>query len=157
VASGEPFLQVEVRSAVDTVDAALLNPLEGVAEQVAWLDLSGTVVTASALEVAGTFPHLTRLALRGATLDEAGLRALENNPFLAYLNLVESNVSDDGLRHLAAVNSLQALYLWQSRVTDAGVDSLKARIPRLDVNRGATLVVHDSTRTDTVRTVALGE
>lgn len=157
VARGEPFLQVEVRAHADTVDAALLSRLEGMAEQVAWLDLSGTVVTASGLEVAGTFPHLTRLALRDATVDEAGLQALENNTFLEYLNLVESNVSDDGLAHLASVPSLKTLYLWQSRVTDAGVDSLMARVKGLDVNRGATLVVRDSSRTDTIRTVALSE
>lgn len=156
VAQDEPFLQVEVRSSVDTVDAALLGQMEGLAPQVAWLDLSGTAVPASALEVVGTFPHLTRLYLRGATVEAAGLRALADNTFLTYLNLVGADVSDDGLAHLALVNSLKTLYLWQTAVSDAAVDSLRAQLPGLDVNRGATLVVHDSTRTDTVRTDTTG-
>lgn len=156
VAQDEPFLQVEVRPSIDTVDAALLRQLEGLAPQVAWLDLSGTVVPASALEVVGTFPHLTRLYLRRATIEEAGLQALENSSFLTYLNLVDSNVSDEGLARLASVSSLGTLYLWRTAVTDAGVDSLQARSSGLAVNRGATLVVHDSVRTDTVRTDTVG-
>jgi len=156
VASDEPFLQVEVTAAVDTVGAALLRRLEGVAPQVAWLDLSGTVVPASALEVVGTFPHLTRLYLREATVEEAGLRALETNTFLKYLNLVGTNASDEGLAHLASVESLETLYLWRTQATDVGVDSLRARVSGVDVNRGATLIVHDSTWTDTVQTDTVG-
>lgn len=157
IASDDPFLQVEVRAPVDTVDAALLNQLADVAPQVAWLDLSGNTVLAPALQVMGTFPHLTRLDLRGATIEEAGLQALERCTFLEYLNLVDSNVSDAGLARLASVKSLKTLYLWRTAVTDAGVDRLAARLKGLNVNRGATLVVHDSTRTDTIRTAAARE
>lgn len=156
VAKDEPFLQVEVSAAIDTVEATLLGQLKEVAPQVAWLDLSRTVVPASALDVVGKFPHLNRLYLRGATIEESGLKALENCSFLKYLNLVGSNVSDEGLTHLSALGSLKTLYLWQTDVTDAGVDSLRARVSGLTVNRGATLVVHDSTRTDTVRTDTVG-
>ena len=156
VARDEPFLQIEVRPVVDTVDAALLRRLEGLAPQIAWLDLSGTAVPASALEVVGTFPHLTRLYLRGASIEATGLPALADNTFLTYLNLVGADVSDDGLAHLASVSSLETLYLWQTAVSDAAVDSLRAQLSGLDVNRGATLVVHDSTRTDTVRTDTAG-
>lgn len=156
VADDEPFLQVEVSAAIDTVDAAFLGQLEEVAPQVAWLDLSRTVVPASALEVVGRFPHLNRLYVQGATIEESGLSALENCSFLKYLNLVGSNVSDEGLAHLSSLGSLKTLYLWQTDVTDTGVDSLRAHLSGLTVNRGATLVVHDSTRTDTVRTDTVG-
>lgn len=152
VSSTDPFLEIEFTEAVDTVSAELLGRLEGLGPQIAWIDLSGKVVPAAALEVLGNMPHLTRLYLQEARIGQSGLQALENCTFLEYVNFVGSNVSDEGLAYLSSVRSLRSVYLWQTNVTDTGVDSLRARVSNLEVNRGATLVVRDSSSVDTVRT-----
>lgn len=152
ISDRDPFLEVRFTAAVDTVDADLVGRLEGLAPQIAWFDLSNKVVPAAALEVLGQFPHLTRLYLQGAQIGESGLQALTNCTFLEYVNLVGSNVSDEGLAYLSGLEDLETIYLWKTRVTDTGVDSLRARISGLEVNRGATFVVRDTTAVDTVRT-----
>lgn len=152
MSGSDPFLEVEFTAAVDTVGPELLSRLEGLAPQIAWLDLSGTVVPAESFEVIGGMPHLTRLYLQDARIEESGLRELEECRFLEYVNLVASNVSDEGLAYLSSVNSLRTIYLWKTDVTDPGVDSLRAHVSGVEVNRGASLVVRDSTSVDTVRT-----
>lgn len=140
VAADLSLLQLETTNVARRFDDEMLGSLRPLAQQLTWIDLSGTAVTDAGLEVLAGMPHLTRLSLRETAVTDAGLRHLAGLQYLSHLNLYGTSVTDAGLDHLAQLPGLRALYLWQTQVTDEGVNRLTTRLPRLEVERGLTLV-----------------
>jgi uncharacterized membrane protein len=126
---------INIRHAFGDEDLKRLMP---VAEQITWLDLSGTRVGDAGLSALANMPHLTRLHLAKTATGDEGLRHLSGLENLEYLNLYGTNVSDAGLAHLEGLDRLKALYLWQTRVTETGVERLKQRQPKLDIIFGGS-------------------
>ena len=147
IARDAPFLQVQLSGG--QVSRGQVEELKPIYPQVAYLDLSGTEVTAPALEAVSEMKHLTRLHLENTPLADAALAPLAKLEHLRYLNLYGTATGDDGLQHLAGLKKLRALYLWQTKVTDSGAQRLKKQLPGLQVNRGSTLAA-DSTKQDSL-------
>ena len=148
IAQDAPFLQVRL-SGDGQVGRGRIEELKPIYPQVAWLDLAGADVTASALEAASEMKHLTRLHLENTPVADAALAPLARLEHLRYLNLYGTAVTDEGLGALAGLKNLRALYLWQTPVTDSGAQRLKKQLPGLQINRGSTLAP-DSVKTDSL-------
>lgn len=133
IAQDLPFLQVHASADFGDEEMEALRPL---AEQVIWLDLSGTQVTDTGSAVLADLRHLTRLHLERTAVTDAALAYLEGLEHLEYLNLYGTAVSDDGLDYLAALDELETVYLWQTDVTWEGAERLRAARPGLTVDLG---------------------
>jgi hypothetical protein len=137
IASGVSLLQVAPLEVQEEFGDEELNRLLSVAEQITWLDLSGTRVGDDGLAALAKMPHLTRLSLQKTAIGDDGLRHLSGLTNLEYLNLYGTNVGDAGLEHLEGLDRLKALYLWQTRVTDERAAQLKEARPDIDIIFGA--------------------
>jgi uncharacterized membrane protein len=136
VAQDVRLLEVSAVNLRSTLRDNELQALLAVAEQVAWLDLSGTRVGDEGIMVLERMPNLTRLRLDRTGVSDLGLRHLSGLKNLEYLNLFGTAVSDAGLEHLTELDRLRALYLWQTAVTDQGVEKLQMRHPGLRIDLG---------------------
>jgi hypothetical protein len=137
VARDISLLQVAPLEVQDEFGDEELNRLLPVAEQITWLDLSGTRVGDPGLAALAKMPHLTRLSLQQTAVGDDGLRHLSGLVNLEYLNLYGTSVGDAGLAYLEGLHRLKALYLWQTRVTDEGAAQLKEARPDIDIIFGA--------------------
>lgn len=128
--------------------AEAMEELIPLAQQITWLDLSGSSVTNSALSVLSEMPHLTRLYLQFAPVSDAGVRHLQDLPNLEYVNLYGTSVTDDALDHLATLPRLSDLYLWQTQVTEAALEDFRERRPDVRAYLGAGLSAATSASSD---------
>ncbi|MDQ3394528.1 MAG: ribonuclease inhibitor, partial [Bacteroidota bacterium] len=114
--------------------------LSRIADQIVWLDVSGTQITDKALAEIGKLKNLTRLRLDKTNISDAGLLALKNSEKLVYLNLYETDITDQGLKYLKGLKQLKALYLWQTKVTPGGIENLKKELGEpVEINNGINL------------------
>jgi uncharacterized membrane protein/mono/diheme cytochrome c family protein len=137
VAHDVSLLQVTTLNIQQTFGDEELTRLLPVAEQITWLDLSGTRVGDLGLAALAKMPHLTRLSLAKTAIGDEGLRHLSGLQNLEYANLYGTSVSDAGLKHLEGLDRLRALYLWQTQVTNEGAAHLKQTHPNLEIVLGA--------------------
>ena len=133
VAQDKPLLQVHASKTFGDSDVEALRPL---AQQIVWLDLSGTNVTDAGLAVLADLPHLARLHLEQTSVTDAGLAHLEGHEYLHYLNLYGTSVTDEAVPRLAALENLETLYLWQTEVSSEGAEQLRKERPGLRVDNG---------------------
>jgi uncharacterized membrane protein len=144
VAHDVSLLQVTTFNSQHSFGDEELEGLLPVAEQITWLDLSGTRVGDVGLATLAKMPHLTRLFLQKTAISDDGLRHLSGLKNLEYLNLYGTNVTDAGLEHLEGLDRLKALYLWQTRVTEEGAEQLKETQPDLEIVLGAPVTPANS-------------
>ena len=145
VAQDLPFLQVSAAGLGASFGSSGREGLRALAEQVTWLDLSGTDVGNADVQVVSGMKHLTRLYLQNTPVTDADLVHLKGLGRLEYLNLYGTGVTDRGLEHLASMKKLEALYLWQTQVSEEGARELQKRVPGLTVHQGGALAGADST------------
>jgi Leucine-rich repeat (LRR) protein len=109
-----------------------------------YLNLNNTRITGSGFASIHS-QIFTRLSLRGSRLNDEGALYLgttrlndAGQPITALslaveLDLGETPLTDTGLRHLESSTLLEKLKIDGTKVTAAGVDSLKKKIPQLEV------------------------
>lgn len=131
------LLQVTTVNARATVDDDALRRLLPIAQQVTWLDLSGTRVSDAGMAVLARMPNLTRLHLGQTAVGDAGLRHLAGLAHLEYLNLYGTRVGNAGLQSLQGMSRLGSVYLWGTGVTADGAERLRGQRPGLQVVLGA--------------------
>jgi hypothetical protein len=129
---------------IDEYEPGLIGSLEGISDQLAWLDLSHTPVADDDLEAISSLQSLTRLNLNATLLGDRGLAHLKSLHNLEHLSLVGTSVSDAGLEHLAELPGLRRLYVWQTGITEDGADWLRSQNPGLEIDLGHTLAEPDS-------------
>jgi uncharacterized membrane protein len=144
LSDGTSFLEVHCTNVGSRFGDREFEALELLAEQVTWLNLSGTAITDEGLSRVGRFRHVTRLHLDRTSVSDAGLAHLAALEHLEYLNLYGTAVTDDGLRHLSGLNQLRTLYLWQTAATPAAADRLKADLPRVEIDLGVRPAAFES-------------
>lgn len=105
------------------------------------LNLASTSIDDAKLAKLGGLKNLMTLHLENTKVTDAGLKQLAGMEYLNYLNVYGTAVTDAGLDVLQNLKRLEKLYAWQTQVTEAGVAKLKAALPAVDVNTGASLVV----------------
>jgi uncharacterized membrane protein len=113
-----------------------LHKLHAYAENIVWLNASGTRISDHGTTILVNFRNLRRLNVSNTTLTDSGVKRLTELSSLQYLNLVGTRVSDESIPALQSLTSLRALYLWQSGVTPHGVERLRHALPHAEVNAG---------------------
>jgi hypothetical protein len=134
--SGSPLVQVSFARAESPAGDEALAALDGAAEQIVWLDLSGAQATKAGWEHLAKLKNLNRLHLEKSSIDDAGLANLSKLPRLEYLNLYGTAITDAGLEHLKPIKRLKKLYVWQTKVNYDPAMALQAAEAGREVNLG---------------------
>ena len=117
----------------------MLAALAAAASKIVDLNLAGTGLDDTDLDVIGALPVATHLRLARNELTDEALAALASSPQLEYLNLYgNGGITDSSIEALADLIALREIFLWQTGVTDAAAARLRARRPDLSVHMGAT-------------------
>ena len=132
-------VRVDFSLAGDKVTDHEIALINGVSDQLVWLNLARTKVTDASLANVAKAKNLTRLHLENTGVTDAGLKHLSGLEHLTYLNLYGTGITDAGLKHLQGAKNLKSLYLWQTKTTKAGVDALKNSLKGATINTGAEL------------------
>jgi uncharacterized membrane protein len=132
VSRDQPFLDL----ACDMAACLTRDGLEGLAENIISVDLSGSDATDGDLAELAGFPHLTSIDLSRTSVVGSGLEALAGLDFLTRVNLYGTQLTDTGLEHLAGMASLESVYLWETDVTEEGVARLRDALENAEVNDG---------------------
>lgn len=130
-----PWLAVSVAGKKD-LDAAKIDLLKRVGEQVVHLDLSHSNADDKMLAMLKNLPHLTRLNLSNTAISNEGLKNLASLQFLDYLNLTATPIGDEGMVFLEKMPALRSLFVWGSRITPAGLERVRAQLPALQIEAG---------------------
>ncbi|NAS14385.1 c-type cytochrome domain-containing protein [Poritiphilus flavus] len=101
------------------------DPLLGIAQNIAVLDLGGTAVTDSIFGKLAQLPHLTVLKLDNTGVTGAQLEKLQELEYLKSLNLTATPFEINNLAALNSFKSLRTVYLYNSPFTEkSGVEFL---------------------------------
>lgn len=122
--ANEPWLEARIPAGFDNPDAIkFLMPIK---DQIAVLNLSGSRLSATQLELLNQFKHLVSLNLSKTNCNDQVLKALATGlpKYLQVLNLSQTTVSSTSLPLLTSLRQIQRLYLWQTSIPD----SLQAKL-----------------------------
>ncbi|MGE3776170.1 MAG: hypothetical protein AB7F89_03215 [Pirellulaceae bacterium] len=124
-----------VRADIDDASLALLEQ----EQQLEWLDLSFTLVSAQGLDHLAALPQLKRLTLVGVPVGDEAAGRLAALRGLEELDLSGTRVGDEGLRQLTTLSRLKLLRLAHTAVTDTGIGQLQQlkRLEEIDVESTA--------------------
>jgi len=75
--------------------------------------------------------HLKRLNLRGTKITDSTLEILEGVPSLEWLDIGWAQITDTGLDHLSSLNNLRALTMGGNKLTSAALQVLR-QLPQLE-------------------------
>ncbi len=114
-------------------EAELLLPLKS---QIAWLKLSNTQISDTALKAIAQLPRLTRLQLENTAVTDGGIQNLAGVKTLMYLNLVGTKVTGKGLQGLQKNKTLREVYVYKSAVTPAEAAALQKSMPHARIDTG---------------------
>ncbi len=114
-------------------DSEKLELLQGLKEQITWLNTNGADISDTAMTSIASFVNLTRLRLNNNPVTDRGLKEIETLPVLESLNLVNTKISDKALNSIKKMPSLKTLYLWQTEISEEAIEQLKAENPELEI------------------------
>jgi len=126
----------------------LLLPLK---EQIIELNLGGTSIRDSALQVASELKNLMRLQLDHTKITDKGVAKLSTLQNLRYLNLVSTAVTAEGVIQLKGLKNLRSIYLYQAAVRKVDWPELKKAFPKTSIDSGGYTVPFLPTDTTEVK------
>ncbi|TDQ18338.1 putative membrane protein [Algoriphagus boseongensis] len=118
VFQGSPFLKVTCIN-FKTFSDEDLKSLNGVKDNLAYLDLSGTQISDEVLNDLSLFPNLTVLKLNETKISGENLAKLKANTYLKHLYLNGTQVSAIQLEVLNELKSLEKVYAFNTPITEA--------------------------------------
>jgi cytochrome b561 len=143
--SGNGLLEVQRSFERDPQAPLSLDQLTGFAEQLVWLDLSGSRIPAKELSVLARLRNLQRLNLAGSGATDETIHAIRDLPHLETLNLYGTAVTDAALDSIGRMPSLVSLYLDATAVSAAAVERFRASHPQVQVVWNATAAIEKGT------------
>lgn len=135
IGQNTPFLSLNFVNA-PAPTPLIRRAMKPLAENIAWLKLSGTALNDSTLALISTFKNLTKLHLDHTVADDASLVFLQKMESLVYLNLVGTKITARGVATLGELPHLQKLFLYQSGVKPEDLPALRAKMPRVRIDTG---------------------
>ncbi|MEO1259404.1 MAG: c-type cytochrome domain-containing protein [Bacteroidota bacterium] len=138
VAQGSPFLEAAFNKK-NKLKKTALKKLKTIDEQLISIDLNGTEMNDDMMGVISDFAHLEKLYLQNTQITDQALRYLKGLDYLQILNLYGNEITDEGLKKIPALPRLRHIYLWQTEVTENGVNTLKNKMPYLNIDRGVSM------------------
>jgi uncharacterized membrane protein/mono/diheme cytochrome c family protein len=150
VAQNTNYLSANFVISKDFSDAQmpLLLPLK---DQIIQLDLGGTSIRDSGLQVVAELKNLMHLQLDHTKITDKGLASLNALQNLRYLNLVTTAVTAEGVLQLKGLKNLRSIYLYQSAVKKADWPTLKKAFPKTSIDSGGYTVPFLPTDTTEVK------
>ena len=130
------FVEVRYVGPPDELNAAKMEALLALRDQVAWLDLSQAQVPDQVLASVAQLPNLTLLRLEHTGVSDQGLTRLLPLRHLEALSLVGTAITDAALDRLRSLPSLRRVYVWKTAVSPEAVAALKSARPTLEVDTG---------------------
>lgn len=103
-------------------DFELLQPIS---QQIAILDLGGTMITDAIFEKLTTLPNLTILKLDKTEISGENIELLSTLKHLKSINLTSTNFEEQHLQKLGAFQSLKKAYLFQTKLNSKEIKTLK--------------------------------
>ena len=97
------------------------------------LDLYGAKVTDQGIAHLKDLKEMRKLILLGAPITDESIPVIAGMTKLVELNLYRSRITNAGIARLAALRDLQAIDLRYSRVTSTGIESLRAALPKAEI------------------------
>lgn len=110
----------------DTLLAQLLSPL---ANHIAELSLSRSIMTDASMEWIATLPALTHLDLANTAITDDGLQHFVDHPSLQQCILSRTKVGTSSLTLLQELPSLTHLWLWDTNLTAEDIATLREARP----------------------------
>ena len=123
-------------------DDWLVRHIEGL-PHVRWLDLEGTEVGDTGIELLGKLAELKALMLTGTRVTDTGAKRLGRLRNLEWLGIADTRISDTGLGDLAGLTNLTTLDMHGTQITDAGIKHLE-RLSNIQVLSLANTAVSDA-------------
>ena len=117
-----------------------LQALNGIREQLVWLNLDYQELDSSAWSLIGDFSGLRKLSLKDTNLDDRSIVQLDQLDQLRYLNLVGADVSGKGLAALNDLSNLESLFLYQTNVSPADHEAVSNLFPEVKIDFGNYIV-----------------
>ncbi|MEM6329782.1 MAG: c-type cytochrome domain-containing protein [Planctomycetota bacterium] len=134
--TGSPLLSIGFPSNPRSVDDATIDRLLEIADNIVWLDVSGSQITDAGAAKLAQMQNLERLHLEKTAVTDAVAAPLSSLGKLQYLNLYATAVTDSALTKLAAAPKLEKLFLWKTDVSYAAVKQAMADRSGLEINLG---------------------
>ncbi len=144
---------VQVSLAVDKTSFSEndAKALQGINDQVAWLDLNGKKLASGSMDGLDKFPNLARIHLQNSTVTDDMLKPLGGLKNLEFLNLYGTSITDVGLSILASSKNLRVLYLWQTKISEKGIAAFRAKNKKVVINNGEKPRPIDTMFKDTIK------
>ncbi|HEY4154699.1 MAG TPA: c-type cytochrome domain-containing protein, partial [Puia sp.] len=134
VAKNSNYLSVSF--VIAPVEDSSLALLEKLADQLVWLNMSGSPLSDKGLQRIGRLPQLTKLYLNGTQVTDSGLSFLKPLKRLQYLNLVHTGISQKGLEKLAGLKGLKNIYCYQTKIHSGSWPYLSQVFPQAKLDTG---------------------
>ncbi|MDX2190004.1 MAG: c-type cytochrome domain-containing protein [Bacteroidota bacterium] len=106
--------------------------LADAANHIVMLDLSGSKITKSSLEVIAKMKNLIMLQLQHTNLKDVDLSPIQTLNNLETINLYDTKVTDECLKNLKS-KKLKNVYLWNTKVTEKGKEKWQKSNPNVQV------------------------
>ncbi len=114
-----------------------ISALDPAKSHIAWLYLAKSGIENDALKSIGEMDNLLRLKLENnPQITDEGIENLTNLKNLSSLNLYNTKISDLCAPYLASIQSLTKLYIWQTDLGEEGINTIKSKIPDVEVIGG---------------------
>lgn len=127
------FLSVNFISVPNATDS-LVQQLQPIAIQIAWLKLDGTKISNNSMSIITKMSNLTRLSLNNTPISD--LKYLSNLKELRYLSLVGAQVTTQNLDSLSKLPHLHQLYLFNTNITRIDSAQIQAFLPKTKLDFG---------------------
>ncbi|MGI9550864.1 MAG: c-type cytochrome domain-containing protein [Aurantibacter sp.] len=110
-----------------------LELLQGLKEQLIWLNLSNSQLKDEHLEKIGQLENIIKLDLSGNDISDTGIAHLAKLTNLESLNLYNTNIAGGLLSIMPQLTRLQKIYLWKTRINDSISSQIQAEFKNLIV------------------------
>lgn len=140
IAKESPYLDV---SAVGfpALSNEQLKKIEGIAPNIAWLNLANTQINDEAMLTIAKCTNLLKLSLSNTAISAASVVALTKLTKLQTLTIMYTKIDDKGLRLLCEMKGLKKINCWNSLVTKKMVEECRKKYPGIEINDGDNTIV----------------
>ncbi len=133
------YLSVNFLSSKKISDAEI-KLLEGIAPQLVWLKVGGTLISDAAMASIARLTALTKLSLDYTNITDKGITELQSLSKLQYLNIVGTAITTNGIVTLKELPELQSIYFYQSKISNADSAILRQAFPKVILDTGGYLL-----------------
>lgn len=134
LAQNNHFLDVHRQGKLDSLSIGDWQALEGIKDNIVWLNLSNHSLPAQAFDFIGNMPNLYRLQLQNTNTKDEDLTSLTDLKYLNTLNLFGTPIREGSIPHLVQMKQLEVLFIGNTPLQKVGLDSIQQLLPGVSVN-----------------------